>query len=291
MTGRRRERAVWLVVVATAALMALGIAAALATPDRASEGSGAWGAIYFVVPVAAFSIVGGLIAVRRPGNAIGWLLATIGLLFAIVVACSGVAKWGLETDELPKAVAEWIGVGASVWVIALGLLGTQLPLRLPDGRLPSPRWTWFSRISLALIAVTLIGMAAQQGRVEDVPGTANPVGSAWVELLSGAIFLLILCFFVALAALVIRYRRADALDRAQLRWVALGGAVFLAIYIVTLPLPSTLGTSDDSTAANVITAVSQAAFGALPIAVGWRSCATALRHRRRRSTGRSSTAR
>ena len=116
--------------------MALGIAAALATPDRASEGSGAWGAIYFVVPVAAFSIVGGLIAVRRPGNAIGWLLATIGLLFAIVVACSGVAKWGLETDALPEPVAEWIGVGSSVWVIALGLLGTQLPLRLPDGRLP-----------------------------------------------------------------------------------------------------------------------------------------------------------
>jgi hypothetical protein len=86
---------------------------------------------------------------------------------------------------------------------------------------------------------------------------------------------LILCFFVALAALVVRYRRADALDRAQLRWVALGGAVFLAIYIVTLPLPSTLGTSDDSTAANLITAVSQAAFGALPIAIGY----AILRHR------------
>jgi hypothetical protein len=275
MTGRRREPAVWLVVVVTAALMATGIAAALATPDRASEGSGAWGAIYFVIPIAAFSIVGALIALRRPGNAIGWLLATIGLLFAIVVTCSGVAKWGLETDALPQAVAEWIGVGSSVWVIALGLLGTQLPLRLPDGRLPSPRWRWFSRISLALIALTLIGMAAQRGRVEDVPGTANPLGSALVQLLSGAIFLLILCFFVALAALVIRYRRADALDRAQLRWVALGGAVFLAVYIVTLPLPSTLGTSDDTTTANLITAVSQAAFGALLSATGYAS----LRHR------------
>jgi hypothetical protein len=274
MTGRRREPAVWLVAV-TAALMALGIAAAVATPDRASEGSGAWGAIYFVLPIAAFSIVGVLIALRRPGNAIGWLLATIGLLFAIVVACSGVAKWGLVTNALPDAVAEWIGVGSSVWVIALGLLGTQLPLRLPDGRLPSPRWTWFSRISLALIALTLIGMAAQRGRVEDVPGSANPVGSAWVEPLSGAIFLLILCFFGALAALVIRYRRADSLDRAQLRWVALGGAVFLVIYLVSLPLPSTLGTSDHSTTANLITAVSQAAFGALPIAIGY----AILRHR------------
>src|SRR4051794_8548817 len=275
MTGRRRDSAVWLVVVVTAALMAFGIAVALATPYRASDGSGAWGAIYFVVPVAAFSIVGALIALRRPGNAIPWLLGPIGLLFAIALPCSAVAKWGLEADALPQPVAEWVGVGSSVWVIALGLLGTQLPLRLPDGRLPSPRWRWFSRISLALIAITLIGMAAQRGRVEDVPGTANPLGSAWVELLSGAIFLLILCFFVGLAALVIRYRRADELDRAQLRWVALGGAVFLAIYIVTLPLPSTLGTSDDSTAANLITAVSQAAFGALPIAIGY----AILRHR------------
>jgi hypothetical protein len=272
--GRRRQPAVGLVVV-TAALMALGIAAALATPDRASDSAGAWGAISFVVPIAAFSIVGGLIALRRPGNIIGWLLAAIGLFFAIVLACSSVARWGLETDALPKAVAEWISVGSSVWVIALGLLGTQLPLRLPDGRLPSPRWRWYSRISIALIAVTLIGMATQRGRVEDVPGSANPLGSAWAEPLAGAIFLVMLCFAAGLAALFIRYRHANALDRVQLRWVALGGAVFLAIYLVTLPLPSILGATANSTTAGVITGFSQAAFGALPIAIGY----AILRHR------------
>jgi len=278
MTTSRPPRvgppAVGLVVV-TAALMALGIAAALATPDRASKGPDTWDALSFVVPIAAFSIVGGLIALRRPGNTIGWLLATIGLFFAIVLACSSVARWGLETDALPEAVAEWISVGASVWVIALGLVGTQLPLRLPDGRLPSPRWRWFSRISLALIAVTLIGMAAQRGRVENVPGSANPLGAAWAEPLAGVIFLVILCFAVGLAALFIRYRRADTLDRAQLRWVALGGAVFLLIYLVTLPLPSLLGESARSTTAGLITGFSQAAFGALPIAIGY----AILRHR------------
>ena len=278
MTATRQPRvgppAVGLVVV-TAALTALGIAAALATPDRASEGPDAWDAISLVVPIAAFSIVGGLIALRRPGNAIGWLLATIGLFFSIVLACSSVARWGLETDALREAVAEWVSVGASVWVIALGLVGTQLPLRLPDGRLPSPRWRWFSRISLVLIAVTLIGMAAQRGRVEDVPGSANPLGAAWAEPLAGVILLVILCFVVGLAALFIRYRRADALDRAQLRWVALGGAVFLAIYLVTLPLPSILGASARSTTAGAITGFAQAAFGALPIAIGY----AILRHR------------
>jgi hypothetical protein len=274
MIRLRRGLAVGLVVL-SAVLVMLGIAAAFATPDRASDATEAWDALSFVAPVAAFSIVGGLIALRRPGNAIGWLLAAIGLMFAIVLACSTVAKWGLETDALPEAVAEWISVGTSLWVIALGLIGTQLPLRLPDGRLPSPRWRWFSRISIALIGVTLVGMATQRAPVEDVPGSANPLGAAWAEPLAGAIFLLIVSFVVGIAALFIRYRHADELDRVQLRWVALGGGAFLAVYLVTLPLPSSLGASEHSTTASLITGFSQAAFGALPIAIGY----AILRHR------------
>jgi hypothetical protein len=259
----------------SAALVLLGTLAAFAAPGLTSEGAAAWDVISFAAPVAAFSIVGGLIATRRPGNAIGWLLATIGMLFAIVLACAAVAAWGLETGDIPKAVAEWIGVGANVWVIALGLIGIQLPLRLPDGHLPSPRWRWFSRASIVLIAVSLVGMATQQGRIEDVPGSANPLGAAWAEPLSGAIFLVIAGFVVGVAALFMRYRHAGELDRVQLRWVAFGGGVFLAVYLVTLPLPSALGASDPSTAAHAITVVSQSAFAALPIAIGY----AILRHR------------
>jgi hypothetical protein len=274
MTRRKRWLAAGLVVV-SAALVVLGVTAALATPDRVSGGDSAWDALSFVPTVAAFSIVGGLIALRRPGNLIGWLLAVIGLLFAIVLACSAVARWGLETGHLRKPVAEWISVGTSLWVIALGLIGTQLPLRLPDGRLPSPRWRWFSRISIALIAITLVGMATQRGLVEGVPGTANRLGAAWAEPLAGAIFLVILCFVIGIAALVRRYRHAGELDRVQLRWVALGGGVFLAVYLVTLPLPGILGASEDSLTADLITTFSQTAFAALPIAIGY----AILRHR------------
>jgi hypothetical protein len=274
MTGRRRAFAVGMVAVA-AALVLLGTVAAVATPGSTSEGAVAWDVISFAAPVAAFSIVGGLIATRRPGNAIGWLLATIGVLFAIVLASAAVARWGLKTGNIPKEVAEWIGVGASVWVIALGIMGIQLPLRLPDGHLPSPRWRWFSRASILLIAVTLVGMATEPGRIEDVPGTANPIGVAWMKPLAGAIFLMIAGFIVGVTALFMRYRHANELDRVQLRWVALGGGVFLAVYLVTLPLPSALGASDPSTAAHVITVVSQSAFAALPIAIGY----AILRHR------------
>jgi hypothetical protein len=262
-------------VALSAALVVVGLATAVATPGRVGGGADAWDAVSFVTTVTAFSIVGGLIARRRPGNLIGWLLAVIGLLFAIVLASAAVARWGLETGDLPKAVAEWISVGSSVWVIALGLIGTQLPLRLPDGRLPSPRWRWFSRISIVLIAVTLIGMATQRDRVEGVPGSANPLGTAWAEPLAGAIFLVIVCFIVGIAALFIRYRHAGELDRVQLRWVALGGGVFLAVYLVTLPLAGILDAGEHSTAAKLVTTFSQTAFAALPIAIGY----AILRHR------------
>jgi hypothetical protein len=126
-----------------------------------------------------------------------------------------------------------------------------------------------------LIVVGLVGMATQRDRVEDVPGTANPLGAAWAEPLAGAIFLVIVSFVVGIVALFRRYRHADELGRVQLRWVAFGGGVFLAVYLVTLPLPSAIGASDSSTAAHVITGLSQAAFAALPITIGY----AILRHR------------
>jgi hypothetical protein len=266
----------WLVagmVIATAVLVALGLAAVVATTGALANGSDSWAAISFLPPIAVFSIVGGLIVTRRPGNPVGWLLAAIGLLFAIVVASSGVARWGLETGSLPQGVAEWISVASSAWVIALGLIGTQLPLRLPDGALPSPRWRWYSRISLILIAVALVGMATQQGRVENVPGSSNPLGSASLEPLAGAFLFVIAGFAIGIASLVVRYRRADSLDRVQLRWIAFGGLLFLAVYLVTLPLASAIG--EHSTAGTVLTTVAQAAFAGLPAAIGY----AILRHR------------
>jgi hypothetical protein len=269
MSGRRPWLSVGL-VVACAVLMAMGVAATIGIPGRLSADR--WDLLIFVFPVAAFSAVGGLISLRRPENPIGWLLAAIGLLFAVVVSCTGVSAWALETEALPKAVAEWISVGSSAWVPALSLIGTQLPLRLPDGALPSMRWRWYSRVSIALIAVSTLGMAAQPGRVEDIPGTESPVHLQWAEPLATVFLLVVVCFVGGFAALIVRYRRADSHDRLQLRWIAFGGVVFLAVYLVTLPLESILA---DSGGGSAITYVALLAFGALPISIGY----AVLRHR------------
>ena len=84
-------------------------------------------------PAAAFSIVGLLVALRQPQNACGWLMLVIGTIWSLGVSPptpDGTVGWALSWG----------------WVPAFGLMATHLPLRLPDGRLPSPRWRWVSRL-------------------------------------------------------------------------------------------------------------------------------------------------
>jgi hypothetical protein len=275
MTRRRHLLAISLPAF-SATLLAMSIAAGAATPDALADtdaGSGNSFLLVFVLVVAAFSGVGTVVALRLPDNPIGWLLAAVGLLFALVAAASISSVWVLETGSLSRDLGEWISLAGNLWVPALGIIGIHLPLRLPDGTLPSPRWRWFSRVTLALIAISFVGMATQPGKVEGIDGTANPIGSETLKPIADVFFLVILSFVGGVAGLVVRYRRASDHERVQLRWVAFGGAVFLAIYIATQVIGSLV--AEHSVAGNAVTFVAGAAFAALPIAIGY----AILRHR------------
>ena len=255
----------WALLTTSALLLVLGDAAALGT--AAIHGVELWATIAFMVPVVAFSAVGGLVVSRLPRNPIGWLLSSIGFMFALVVACSTTVQWGLTSDHLPRGMWGWIDIGGHAWVVGLGLIGTQLAVRLPDGRLPSERWRWFSRVTAVLIAVSLVGFATQPGRVEGIPGTSNPVGSAVTAPLTGSLLLVILSFFIGIAGLVRRYRRSSGHDRAQLRWVTFSGGAFIAIYVIALPVGGLF--RENSPTAIAITAVAITSFAALPIGIGF----------------------
>jgi hypothetical protein len=263
VSGRRLAFAL---PAASAGLLALSGGLAASAPQAFRDAGGSTAVLLsFVVVVVAFSFVGCLIALRRPASAIGWMLAAVGVVFAIVVASSSTSQWGLATGSLSRDASEWVGVPANAWVIGLSLIGIHIPLRLPDGRLPSPHWRWFSRATIVLTAVSLVGLAVQPGRVEGVAGTANPLGSETLKVLQLAFVLVIVGFAGGLAALVVRYRRAALRERVQLRWIALGGAVFLVVFVVTLVLPI----PEHSVAGEVSTSIAQVAFAALPVAVGY----------------------
>jgi hypothetical protein len=153
-----------------------------------------------------------------------------------------------------------------VWVFAVGILGVHLPLRLPDGRLPSPRWRWYSRgISVALVA-GFVSQAAVPGPVESVPGTSNPLGATWAGPLASSLFVVFLGMAVGVAAVVLRYRRGSAAERAQLQWVAFGGVVFVVVQLALLLGAGLL--PPDPQVGFVLEFATAVAFAVLPVCIG-----------------------
>jgi len=182
--------------------------------------------------------VGWLIASRLPRHPIGWLLLAVSglFLFAVPVAAAGYAL----IEEQPGLVRWLLVYGRDddqswIWLPALGILFIHVLLRFPDGRLPSPRWRWFSRTTIGLLAVGVAGIAMGGGDV--VPGLDNPMGVAWVEQrewLFGFVAVPLLASLpIAVASLVVRYRRADALQRIQIRWFAWAAGLATGLYLAS----------------------------------------------------------
>jgi hypothetical protein len=172
---------------------------------------------------AAGVTVGALIVLRRPELPLGWIMLAAGFFTA---TASGVSEYySLARDfDLPgAAVTAWYGAWS--WELGAGLALSFALLLFPTGRLPSRRWlvaAWFS--ALMLLALTL-GQALAPGRFSgEFQLMRNPYGveSArwlrdWRDFAWG--FQLIITS-VSAAALLTRFRRAGAVERAQLKWFA-----------------------------------------------------------------------
>src|SRR5262249_46580459 len=107
---------------------------------------------------------------RRPGNPIGTIFVVLLLVtgpalladsYAVLVPDPGSGSRPL--DELAAWVSNW------VWVLPVSLLLCELPLRFPDGTLPSPRWRSAERLVLFDIVVLTVGLMFAPGRLDSYP--------------------------------------------------------------------------------------------------------------------------
>ena len=260
MTTRRRL-ATWSTVALAVLLGATSAIFIALGPGRA----GVVEALFLGLPGVAFTVVGVLMALRRPENTVGRLCLAIGVLWLVVGASDAVATWAALAGEF--RLAGLASVLGSCWVPALGLMATHLPLRLPDGALVSPSWRWYSRFCTAVIVVISIGIATEPGLVADVPGTENPLAVDLSVALGPLFPLFPLSFVGAIASLVLRYRRAAGIARQQIRVVAFGAAVFVAVYVLTLVPQLTLA-PDHPWLEDVLSAVTLVAYTAIPGAIG-----------------------
>jgi hypothetical protein len=220
-------------VTAAWALLAIYVAlaaAAVALVVFQGASADALGALGF----AGFAGVGTLIALRRPNNAVGWLLLTI----AITFAGGEVGMDYVEEASNPArvSVAWMMSWSEYVW---FWLAVVFLPLLFPHGRLPSRRWRpalWLGGAGLALGAV---GSALTPGPFELREGSRidNPLGvDGGVPEALGLISTLaqVIAVVLAAASLVVRFRRARGVERQQLKWFAYVGFLALACLSIAM---------------------------------------------------------
>ena len=193
-----------------------------------------------VLAMLSAATVGALVASRRPRHPVGWLL----LGFALSLQASGVISsyvtYGLvaRPGALPAVhlVARYYpATGAA----ALALLSLML-LLTPTGSLPSARWRWWAWITAATPLALVLVMPVAPGRFDpqlllaDSPFSDRALGGVLLVATRVALVVTALAVAVAAGSLVVRFRRAQGVERQQLRWVALAATLMLLAFPVVL---------------------------------------------------------
>src|SRR5262245_51913800 len=185
---------------------------------------------FYATPVV-FPVMGSLILQRRPYTKVAWLMVGLGLSvgFGILSYAYGVVGYPPGPyAPLPFALVALV-ISQMFFIPAIAGATTWILLLYPTDHLLGPRWAWVGWGSIAISATFVIGSMLTPGLVdkEALPGLMNPLGltgelGATMQIVGEAAQVLAL-LGPALGALslVLRYRRADAVVAAQIRWLAL----------------------------------------------------------------------
>jgi hypothetical protein len=181
-------------------------------------------------------LLGGLIAARRPDNRYGWLWLAFGLGLAVIAFTSAYAGVALASSPagLPGlAVVAW-GNG-----LAFGAVMNLFPflfLLFPTGRLPSRRWRLWAWAVIVAGALMLIAAVFGPGTaVEEVAnplGVGGRLGSIFDRIVNPGFGVLAVATALSAFSLLLRFRRAQGVERQQLKWFAYGAAL-MGVFLVS----------------------------------------------------------
>ena len=218
-------------------------------------------------PVIALpAAVGVVIVLRRPGNAIGWVLLVDSVVVGVDLIAAPYAHYGLITNPGALAGARWAVLWDAISWPTLFAGATFLVFLFPEGRVPSGRWRATAKTALVILA-SLIVLQAFQPQHYDPPfrGVESPLPTisgwlspmlvvAWIGFLASP--------FAAVAAVRARFRRAEGVERLQFLWLAYASLTIPVALVVCVAEDRISGSVGIATAVMLVVALS-----ALPVAV------------------------
>jgi hypothetical protein len=227
--------------------------------------------VLFFGVVTSLVLVGALLQTRVPGNRVGAMLLTAGVMLSTGVALGTYSLLGAHAD------AAWPGTAIAgvvtdvfyIYPVVIVLIG--VPLVFPDGRLPSARFRWVAWLTVAAMAAVTVSKLFSPGPAGQT-GLPNPLGMPALApvfdlLATFASLSAVFGFGGAAAALWVRSRRGGPIVREQLKWlVAVAGVATITFPAAFLLQPS--DATQPNPLADGLFLVGFLAVLALPIAIG-----------------------
>ena len=181
----------------------------------------------------------GLILWSHPRNGVGWVLLAAGAASVVFGFSNQIGMYAMQQWDATGFLTLCAWLVQWTWYPSFALTLTFLPLLFPDGHVPSAAWRPVAWAAAAVVATRTFLLATFPGPLlEGIVPIANPVGlsitptvDAWMQriLVLGWPLLVVLC----LSAVIVRYRRADAERRAQLRWWIAAAVIGMGYYFLT----------------------------------------------------------
>ena len=168
--------------------------------------------------------VGLFLVARRPGNRIGLLLAIGATMLMAAFACFAIAALRWSSHGAGDLFGGLAVVAAQVLVVpALFLTFPAATILFPDGELPGPRWRWpFRAVAMVIVGSAVIMAVTPVAPSDGLPSHPMPLPlpAWWAELAGGAASVaLIVSLLMAALAILVRYRRSNGVERAQVKWL------------------------------------------------------------------------
>ncbi len=195
-----------------------------------------WG---MAIPIV-FAVLGALIAARQRGNRVGWLMMIVALVAGNPISIAMERLLSAPPQTLTPGL--WLLLWFDGWSwIPLIFPIFLIPLHFPTGRPPSRRWNWviwlaFSMWLFFVVSGTFLDtLVPTSGGDWSLP---NPIGFIPIEVWNGPVLIiwgigLLTMVSASVVSLFLRYRRAQSVEREQIKWLLFAGAFFVVFYALT----------------------------------------------------------